>query len=57
MEYLHTFIQHYWKRWRIKYLKELPQVDTPINVGRIVLVEDLVLNPFMHNVVKWPNIL
>ena len=47
MKYLPTLIQHYWNRWKLEYLNELreyhrygKEVDTHINVGDIVLVED-----------------
>ena len=47
MKYLYTLIQHYWNRWKLKYLNELREYhrcgkeeDTRINVGDIVLVED-----------------
>ena len=47
MKYLYTLIQHYWNRWKLKYLNELREYhrcgkeeDTRINIGDIVLVED-----------------
>ena len=47
MKYLYTLIQHYWNRWKLKYLNELREYhrcgkeeDTCINIGDIVLVED-----------------
>ena len=50
MKYLPTLIQHYWNRWKLEYLNELreyhrcgKEVDTRINVGDIVLVEDPVV--------------
>lgn len=47
MKYLHTLIHHYWNRWKLECLNELPEYhrcrikeDTRIDVADIALVED-----------------